>query len=346
MARDTFTLSQNVIHSGHTAEIVVTCGSLRDRSFEKSSISGVEILEKTFQEPDSIRFRVKAAVVSTPKLLHVEVPGCTPKSLFERSILLLSPIIKGMTFIPAGSYYLGSGNSGENRVSIERPFLIGTTEVSVADYADFLTYVSLFGAYTFHHPDTPADKDHLPGNYVDRNHFYPLRPVVGIDFFDAWAYAAWRGMRLPTHEEWEAAARGPLGSKFSWGDDYDTRRAVCQESADLPEKTESFMEHAGYFGLLHTVGNVWELATRPGNEGAGDAVLKGGSYMTPLLDCQLHKSRTARPGQRSMDIGMRLAADISQSTLDAAIHSAWRYALTKEGVGTAELKESYEAVRR
>lgn len=60
-----------------------------------------------------------------------------------------------------------------------------------------------------------------PNPYVSLKGFdEPRQPRTKISWYEAEAYAAWRGGRLPTEAEWEWAARGPDSRRYPWGDLY------------------------------------------------------------------------------------------------------------------------------
>lgn len=88
-------------------------------------------------------------------------------------------------------------------------------------------------------------------------------PVSNVNFYDAAAYAEWVGKRLPTEAEWEKAARGDLGRRYPWGNNFDVTRAHISPSSKIsssegPLPVGSFPEGASPYGAMDMVGNLWE----------------------------------------------------------------------------------------
>jgi formylglycine-generating enzyme required for sulfatase activity len=100
-----------------------------------------------------------------------------------------------MLLVPAGAYVRGDVLQPDELplLPVEvGSFLIDRREVSQADYARFLKATDHPAPAGWRAPQGEADG---------------ARPVTGVRHADAAAYAAWAGKRLPTEDEWEAAAR-------------------------------------------------------------------------------------------------------------------------------------------
>lgn len=99
-------------------------------------------------------------------------------------------------------------------------FFIDVYEVSNAEYTLFLAWwkAEKDKPHRFCDPAEPAGWDHTPAFWEIDRWNRPELPVVGVAWWDAYAYARWAGKRLPTEAEWERVARGPDGAAYPWGD--------------------------------------------------------------------------------------------------------------------------------
>ena len=152
-----------------------------------------------------------------------------------------------------------------------------------------------------------GDDDWRAQSLFDEGVLEKQHPVTGISWYEAEAYARFRGLRLPTEAEWEKAASwdaaSERGRRFSWGDEEPTH-LLCNFNNHNWGTTAvgCFADGASAYGCLDMTGNVWEwtsdaFAGYPGFEAFpypeyseiwfdGDhRVLKGGSWATraPLL---------------------------------------------------------------
>ena len=94
---------------------------------------------------------------------------------------------------------------------------------------------------------------------------YEDHPVAGVTWYGAHAYCKWRSAledteyRLPTEAEWEKAARGCLGRRYPWGNDFAEEKCNTDESGiGDTSKTGSYPDGSSPYGCHDMAGNVWE----------------------------------------------------------------------------------------
>ena len=134
-------------------------------------------------------------------------------------------------------------------------FAIDIYEVTNKRYAKFLNTTELPIDILINLDIAQMEPDEITGEFVPEED-YAERPVVGVSWFGAAAYAQWAGKRLPSEAQWEAAARGALeGKRYPWGDDEPSPNKA-NYSSNGTSPVGSFLVNG--YGLYDIAGNVWE----------------------------------------------------------------------------------------
>ncbi|MDB5143599.1 MAG: sulfatase maturase [Mucilaginibacter sp.] len=85
-------------------------------------------------------------------------------------------------------------------------------------------------------------------------------PVCHISYFEAYAYASWKGLRLPTEFEWEAAA-----TKFNWGKAWEWTESSYLPYPGFAKAPGAIGEYNGKFMVNQKVLRGASEATSPGH---------------------------------------------------------------------------------
>ena len=221
------------------------------------------------------------------------------------------------------------------KIASLKSFYIDKYEVTNAQYRAFLLWVTNNTDKTVKHPDQPINKDHTPRFWknfkpilLDKHGIGKLQdfssktftkddhPVVGIDWFDAYAYSKWAGKRLPSKLEWETAAMGPEKNIWPWGNKWHFQRCNSggyewkgeRDGFIYSAPVTSYHIGASYYGCFNMAGNVWEWIDKETAKSATALIKGGGSDSYPSATRVLnHKEYEL--GFRHFTLGFRCAKD-------------------------------------
>lgn len=114
-------------------------------------------------------------------------------------------------------------------------------------------------------------------------------PVQHVAFFEAEAYAAWAGARLPTEVEWEKACAWDPNTRsrrrFPWGATEPTNALVNLGGEALrPAPVGAYPAGASAYGAEQMLGDVWEWTTSPLRPWPGFTPMLYDQYSRPFFD--------------------------------------------------------------
>ena len=218
----------------------------------------------------------------------------------------------GMMLVEAGVF-----RQGRRKTKIKLPsFFIDKFEVTNQAYAKFLDYIRRTNDHRKCYTGEKSgarDKNHTPKFWTDGTYVQSAAkaPVVGIDWYDAYAYAAWAGKRLPTSKEWEKAARWTDGRDYPWGNSEKVKINVGGRVKSVIKSVGQYPQDRSPYGCFDLGGNVseWTLDAYA-QKRDGSKVVRGGNFNDYLSKARCDSEDFALPFQQEKYVGFRCAKSI------------------------------------
>lgn len=267
---------------------------------------------------NTIRSEAKAARArQTPRVV---VPAPDPVRFSHLRIAELGRDGAPMVFIKGGTIWRGAKEEGEFDEKPAREVTIGSYFIDLYEVTN-VRYQQFVEKTRRHRQEVMVFFDDVSVL------FEPDLPAVGVSWFDADAYCAWNGKRLPTEAEWEHAARGEEEYPWPWGESYADGYANARGEDDgfaYTAPVGTFEAGRSPFGLYDMSGNVleWVLdwydefyykdgqVTHPKGPDVGMAkAVRGGSWDNVGSDVRTTKRYAVAPYRKEATIGFRCAMD-------------------------------------
>jgi iron(II)-dependent oxidoreductase len=260
---------------------------------------------------------------------------------------------EGMVHFPGGTVEIGTDDrtaaydNERPRHAVElAPFRIGAAPVTNFEYAQFIhdggyDNRALWSEAGWKHKEEAGlvapqfwqmrDGDWWTRSMDAETPVDPGRPVCHVCWYEAEAYCNWAGARLPTEQEWEAAASWDpaTGTKrlYPWGDEPPTPLdANLDQLAFTAAQVGAYPRNVSPVGAYGMIGDVWEwtasdFAPWPGYQtfpypeyselffGPDYKVLRGGSWATRPGAIRNTFRNWDYPIRRQIFSGFRIARD-------------------------------------
>ncbi|MGR5387422.1 SUMF1/EgtB/PvdO family nonheme iron enzyme [Vibrio crassostreae] len=221
-----------------------------------------------------------------------------------------------MIVVGSGRYLLGENNA--QQVTIKQPFTLAATPTRVQDFRAFIkstgyqTDAELMNTCdTFVNAEitTVSDNDWQNPGFKQAD----SSPVVCVSQNDAKAYTRWLSKntgftyRLPTPQEWEAAARAGQNTNFWWGNEFSSGKANTGW-AGTPWSNVSTSPVKSFLptptGFYDMVGNVWEWTT------IQKGLAKGGAWSFSPEEAKVYNELNVAPSTAANYLGFRVLREL------------------------------------
>lgn len=192
-----------------------------------------------------------AEVEKTAAATNADAPATTAPAGPDANGPAPKPALENLVEVAGGEVVTGGGDT---KKPLERQFVsafsIATTEVTNAEYAEFLKDTNRAAPAGWNKYSFPDGTDAFP--------------VTNVSYADADAFCEWLAkktglpVRLPTEAEWELAARGREGYKYPWGNEWKAGALASKENGGKVAAVRSYPRNRSPFGAYDMAGNVWE----------------------------------------------------------------------------------------
>ena len=150
----------------------------------------------------------------------------------------------------------------------------------------------------------PQHKNRFPKYSFDDD-----QPVIGINYYEAVIFSLWIGLRLPSEQEWEKAARGTDGKTYPWGEPMGYEKGFANTCDFMACQTNSVLEldqGMSPYGCFDMAGNVWEWCIQKNaSMHSTQRIVRGGSWMNYLVHAKCVFRNSFDPSERHLAVGLR-----------------------------------------